>query len=175
MPDSVLAFKDGTLTVRDYPISVVIGAAADVTISFPASAYLTSRDANDLLDACMRRAVGLRQIPFSIPPDSWTRNGSGRYPFTAVIPIVEIKETHLPDVYFDEAGQATAYARGVCPQVRTLDGKLCFSSQLAPTVALNGTCRLWTPGIGGGSAALPADAFATDAEVNAALQDVYGK
>lgn len=173
-PDSVLAFKDGTLTVRDYPISVVIGAAADVTISFPASSYLTSQDANDLLDACMRRAVGLREIAFTIPPDAWNQNGAGRYPFTAVVSMTEIKGNHLPDIYFDEAGQATAYACGVSSQVQTLDGRLCFFSQLAPSSEIKGTCRLWTPGIGG-LTVLPADAFATDDEVKAALQDVYGK
>lgn len=40
-PDSVLAFKDGQCTVRDYPISIVIGAVSDVSIDFPAAAFVT--------------------------------------------------------------------------------------------------------------------------------------
>lgn len=174
-PDSVLAYKDGILTVRDYPISVVIGAAADVKINFPASAYLTSQDADDLLNACMRRAVGLQEISFSIQPQDWKNTNNGRYLYTAIVSLPDVKESHLPDVFFDAAGRETAYSSGVSQQVETLDGKLCFSSQVAPDTAMNGICRLWTPGIGGGAAELPDGAFATDKEVTDALQDVYGR
>ena len=49
-PDSVLAFKNGQCTVRDYPISIVIGAVSDVSIDFPAAAFVTWEGLNELIN-----------------------------------------------------------------------------------------------------------------------------
>lgn len=49
-PDSVLAFKNGQCTVRDYPISIVIGAISDVSIDFPAAAFVTWEGLNELIN-----------------------------------------------------------------------------------------------------------------------------
>jgi len=157
------------------------------------------------LEIRFMKAVGLKEIPFTIQPQAWQKTNTGRYPYTASIVLSDVLETHLPAVFFDGDSLETAFTNGISPQVQTQDGGLCFSSQRAPTIAISGVCRLWTPGIGGFTA-LPAatvdriggikasdsiqiDAdgtahaitqltennFASNEDINAMLNDVYGQ
>ena len=41
-PDSLLAYKNGCCSVRDYPITIVIGSISDVTVNYPATAFVTT-------------------------------------------------------------------------------------------------------------------------------------
>lgn len=50
-PDNVRAYKDGRITVRDYPVSITIGAASNVVVDFSASAFITSDEAENLINA----------------------------------------------------------------------------------------------------------------------------
>ncbi len=150
-PDSVLAFRDGANTVRDYPITLIIGAVPDVNISAPAGAYLTSEDAEALINACLRRAVGMNAVSFTIPENAWTETAHGRFGYCAEIAMGGVSETQHPIATLDSAGIEIAGQCGFGSVVETLDGKLRFWSEIKPTVAISGTCLLFTEGAGGGS------------------------
>ena len=50
-PDSLLAYKNGCCSVRDYPITVVIGSVTDVTVQYPAAAFVTAEDVEQIIDS----------------------------------------------------------------------------------------------------------------------------
>ena len=76
-PDSVLAFKNGQCTVRDYPISIVIGAVSDVSINFPAAAFVTWEDMSDKMDKENPTGTGT----FSVSRDKDTSVGTYSFAF----------------------------------------------------------------------------------------------
>jgi len=208
-PDSVLAYKNGHNTIRQYTLDIIIGSVTDVQTAFPPSAYLTTADVNRIMEDCLRQAVGMKVVSFTVPVESWAQTGSGRYPFQAIVSISEIKASDNPDASLDDASQETAYNCGVSLTITALDGGLQFSAQVKPDAPISGTCRLWTEGVNGnngGLLSLPiatkttpgcimasdslqvdpdgtahavaeiSDAsFASNAEVEATLNEVYGQ
>lgn len=54
-PDSLLAYKNGCCSVRDYPITVVIGSVTDVTVQYPAAAFVTAEDVEQIIDSSISR------------------------------------------------------------------------------------------------------------------------
>ncbi len=149
-PDSVLAFRDGANTVRDYPITLIIGAVPDVHISAPAGAFLTSEDANNLIEACLSRAVGFSVISFEIPADGW-KSDSERNGFYADVDNGVVKAAHFPFATLAYESLSAAGNCGFMPVVNALDGKLRFYAQIKPDSAISGTCCLFSEGVGGGS------------------------
>ncbi len=137
--------------------------------------------------------------PFTIPVNAWTVT-SGRYGFYADVTIVGAGENCFPSVMLDEEGQETAFTCGFNPNVSVSEGKLRLKAQVKPTKTVSGVCVLWRTGssgtvpvatsntVGGikGSdsilidtdgtahAQLGSDSFVTDAEFDAALNDIYG-
>jgi len=208
-PDSVLAYKNGHNTIRQYEIAVVIGSVPDVQTAFPPSAYLTANDVNRIIEMCMKQAVGMKAVSFTIPVESWTQTGSGRYPFQAIVSVPDVKSSEMPDAALDDSCQQTAYDCGLSQTITALDGSLQFYAQVKPDAPITGTCRVWTEGANGnngGLLSLPiatktmpgcimasdslqvdpdgtahavaeiSDAsFASNAEVEATLQEIYGQ
>jgi len=147
-PDSVLAYRKGVVTTRDYPISVVIGSVSDVELSFSASAFLTSQDADDLLDACIRRTVRLESVEVRIDPANWSRNAeNSRFPYTARVEIKRVTAEHYPDMTLHNYSINDAFLCGLSPTVEAVDGALLFYAQEIPPNALYGTCRLLSKGL----------------------------
>ncbi len=146
-PDSVLAFKDGANTVRYYPITIVIGAVPEVNITVPAGSYLTSGDAAELMEACLKRAVGMVAVTFTISDNAWTEATSGRFNYCVEIVKDGVSETQYPVVTLDEEGTEVARQCGLSSVIETLDGKLRFWSEAKPTEAISGTCLLFTGSI----------------------------
>ncbi len=148
-PDSVLGYNAGGNTIRDYPISIIIGAVPDVKLEFPAGAFLTSEDASELMEACLRRAVGMEVVRFAVPVSAWVAEDTGRYKYSAETAVEGVKENHHPDATLDTVSQDTVYKCGLSSRIVALEGKLKFYAQLAPEADISGTCRLWTQGVGG--------------------------
>jgi len=148
-PDSVLAYNLGGNTIRDYPITIIIGAVSDVKLEFPAGAFLTSEDASELMEACLRRAVGMGAVRFTVPVSAWTAEGTGRYKYAAEVPVDGVRELHHPNAALDDASRDIAYKCGLSSRVITLEGKLKFYAQLVPEADMSGTCCLFTQGVGG--------------------------
>ncbi len=157
-PDSVLAFRDGANTVRDYPVTLIIGAVPDVQLSAPAGAFLTSEDASSLIEDCLSRAVGMKVVQFVIPTNSWEHDPDGFY---ADVDNNSIKATHFPFATLAYESMSVAAACGFRPVVNALDGKLRFYSQLKPDSEISGTCCLFSEGAGGGTSGSSPMAIAT--------------
>lgn len=164
-PDSVRAYKDGRITVRDYPVSITIGAASDVTIAFSASAFITSADAQRLIAASLNGMVGLAAFDFVIPVDAWTKDedAADSYVYYADVADDLVSLSHYPDATLDKNSLDVARACGMATTADTPEaGKVRFYSQEAPTAEISGTCKLWTKGTnnssggeGGGTYELP--------------------
>lgn len=158
-PDSVLAYEEGkAITVRDYPIAVIIGAASEVILDYSASAFITSEEAEELIEAAVAAigggGVGLTTIPITIPTEAWVKDegGTGRFVYYADVENEAVSTSHLPDVILDNNSLDIASYCGMSPTVQVAEeGKLRFMAQQIPSGPISGTCRLWSPDGGSGS------------------------
>ncbi len=150
-PESILAYNLGGNAIRDFPVSFVIGAASDVKLEFPAGAFLTSEDASELMEACLRRAVGMNAVSFTIPGDAWAEATFGCFNFCAETEVDSVSGTQHPVATLDAASIETAWQCGLSSVVETLDGRLRFRSDRKPAEAISGTCILFTEGLSTGA------------------------
>jgi len=147
-PDSVLAYRKGVVTTRDYPISVVIGSVSDVKLSFSASAFLTSQEADDLLEACLRRTVKLETVNVRVLVSDWFLDDENAYfPFSARVAIDGISIEHYPDMTLDNSCIAHAFSVGLSPTLEAVNNALIFHAQERPTEPFTGVCRLLRKGM----------------------------
>lgn len=165
-PDSVLPYEPGkSPTIRDYPISVTIGAA-EVVIDFTAAAFINSEDAQRLIDAAVKKvmasSVALKSIPITIPTNAWkvAPSEAGRLAYYADVEDENVSVLHLPDAVLDKDSIDTAAVCGLAPIVKSMDGALRFFAEAIPAAQITGYCRLWKESgvLGGGGenyAALP--------------------
>lgn len=148
-PDSVKAFKDGRVTVRDYPISVTVGAASEVVIDFSASAFITSEEAVKLIAASIGGMAGLATFDFTIQADAWNKDESttDKYAYYADVENECVSLSHLPDVTLDKKNLETACSCGMASSAEIFEaGKVRFFAMVAPSAEISGTCKLWTKG-----------------------------
>lgn len=158
-PDSVLAYEEGkAITVRDYPIAVIIGAASEVVLDYSASAFITSEEAEELIEAAVSAlgggGVGLTTVSISIPTEAWVKDegATGRFVYYADVENEAVSTSHLPDVILDNNSLDIASYCGMSPTVQVAEeGKLRFMAQEIPSGPITGTCRLWNPDGGSGS------------------------
>lgn len=151
-PDSVLPYEPGKApTIRDYPISVTIGAA-EVVIDFTAAAFITSEDAQRLIDAAVKKvmaaSVALKTIPITIPVSAWqaAAGETGRNAYYADVEDETVSASHIPDAVLDKESLDTAAACGLAPTVQSMDGALRFFAEAIPAAQITGSCRLWKEG-----------------------------
>lgn len=164
-PDSVRAYKDGRITVRDYPVSITIGEVSEVILDFSAGAYITSEEAQRLIVASVGGMVGLASFDFTIPVSAWIKDeaATDSYVYYADVENEIVSLSHFPDATLDKTSLDAACACGMAPTAETPEaGKVRFFAQAIPTAAISGTCKLWTKGNnassgeeGGGSYELP--------------------
>lgn len=149
-PDTVAAYQPGMITTRGYPLSIAITSVPDVRIDFAASAFLTSQEANDLLESCIRRTVRMTAIDVSIPVKAWqlgSEHGQGgRYPYYADVNYRSVRAIYYPQMTLQQDSLTTAFVCGLSPLVTTSDGGLRFYAQQPPTETISGVCQLWTEG-----------------------------
>jgi len=145
-PDTVAAYQPGVITTRGYPLSITITSVPDVRIDFTASAFLTSQEAYDLLEACMKRTARMKAIDVVIPVEAWTRNGEGRYSYYADVPYKTVSAQDYPQVTLHLDSLTAAFTCGLSPLVTTFDGILRFYAQQPPTATISGICQLWKEG-----------------------------
>jgi len=121
-PDSVLAFKDGQCTVRDYPISIVIGAVSDVSIDFPAAAFVTWEEFGEVKgDVSVLKEDVLTFKNISMTESNFTSNTDSDYPYKSEITCTGVTADHVPFVVFDKDSAATGI---FAPYAETTAGKV---------------------------------------------------
>ncbi len=146
--DSVMAYSKGVIATRDYPIAASIAGVPEVELSFSASAFLTSQEADDLLDHCVKRTVRLESVDVRIYPADWSLGVEGsHFPYTARVAIERVSTDHYPDVTLDSESINDAFLCGLCPTVEAVDGALLFYAQTIPSKTLSGVCRLLSKGL----------------------------
>jgi len=146
--DSVIAYSKGVIATRDYPIAVSIAGLPEVELSFSASAFLTSQEADDLLDRWVKRTVRLESVEVRIDPADWSLGAEGsHFPYTARVEIKRVCADHYPDMTLYNDSINDAFLCGLSPTVEAVDGALLFYAQEIPSNTLQGNCRLLSKGL----------------------------
>lgn len=104
------------------------------------------------LEAYASRAVGMTEIPVSIPVSAWKAGESTtpRCAFYADLADNHISMSHFPDVTLDNISLDIAADCGLSPTVEIAEaGKMRFYARSVPEAEITGVCRLLAVGIGG--------------------------
>lgn len=143
----VPAYSSGQpAAISEYPIRMVVSNDTEVTINVPVDAYLTFDDAEELMEACLKRAVGMSAVSFTIQASDWTEEN------VAEVAVTGVEETQYPIVMLDDKGVETARWCGLSPVAETLAGAIRFRTEAKPSEDISGVCLLFTEGAGGGAA-----------------------
>jgi len=146
--DSVMAYSKGVIVTRDYPVDVSIAGVPEVELSFSASAFLTSQEADEIIDHCVKRTVRLESVEVRIDPANWRLGTEGsHFPYTARVEIERVSADHYPDVTLYNESINDAFLCGLSPTVEAVDGALLFYAQEIPSATISGVCRLLSKGL----------------------------
>lgn len=167
-PQPVNAYKDNRVDIRRYPISIALELDADVQITYNPGAFITSAEAEELVNALVQEAVGgvgtaiIKVI--TIPSAGWNwqegldEQGDwdmDEYRYYVDVSVDEATEAQFPSVALHKAALETAKNAGLCPTVQTLAGALRFWARMTPDEDMEATIALIAPGTssggGGGS------------------------
>lgn len=147
-PQYVTAYRQGMIDVRRYPVSITISPDVEVTLEYPASAFMTSEDVHAAITHAGSLGGAYRIGSLSLPSSSWTalEEPKGDYKYQCDVEVEDSRETHYPEAALSVESLPTAEACGLCPTMLAMDGALRFWAKALPKADMTGTYALFAHG-----------------------------
>ena len=157
-PQPVNAYQDNRYDIRRYPVTIALLVDADLQLSYTPGAFVTSAEAQALIEAMVREAVAqiagnvgaaiIKEI--TIPADGWTwdesedvgMGGMDDYRMYKDVAVTEATEDMFPNVALHKDALETAKRAGLCPTIQTLAGSIRFWAKNQPYADMDATLAL---------------------------------
>ncbi len=168
-PQPVNAYQDNRYDIRRYPVTIALLVDADLQLSYTPGAFVTSAEAQALIEAMVREAVAqiagnvgaaiIKEI--TIPAEGWAWDETGgeeaggmgmdEYRMYRDVAVAESTEELFVNVALHKDALETSKRAGLCPSVQTLAGSLRFWAKNQPNADMDATIALLSEsGAGGG-------------------------
>lgn len=147
-PQYVTAYRQGMIDVRRYPVSITISPDVEVTLEYPASAFMTAEDVQEAITHAGSLGGAYRIGSLSLPAGSWTalEEAKGDYKYQCDVEVEDSRESHYPEAALSVESLPTAEDCGLCPTMLAMDGKLRFWAKNQPKADMAGTYALFAHG-----------------------------
>lgn len=180
-----------------------VGNADNISLEVNPAAAATFADIQRLQKQIEAYSTNVRAISLTVPAAGWATSGIAAYPYTVDVANKAIHEYHYPQVTLDTANLPIASACGLCSSVLAVEGAIRFWAEKTPAADMSVSVLLLCSGRAGEGGTIPiatansagiikgsdsiiidpdgtahvklgADNFASDTEVKAILDEVYG-
>lgn len=113
-------------SVFNLPLVLVLSSEIDAVVSAPAG-LVTYEELADITEKLAIRYIGL-----TIPRTGWVKDGSGRYPYRADVPVAEATALMIPFAAVMEQSEEAAGNCGLAPRAETVEGAVRFRAVSVP-------------------------------------------
>ena len=148
-PQPVNAYVENRVDTRRFPISIAMAMDAEVTVSYNPGAFITSGEAEDILQDMVDEATqDLSNTiikSFTIPATGWVEvtppSGDG-YVYQKTVTETDATADMTPFIALDKPSLAIARTAGMCPTIQAVAGAIVFWSKAVPSQGMTGTLTL---------------------------------
>ena len=178
-PQYVTAYKKGAVDIRRYPVTIAISDGVDVTLAYPALAFVTEEKLRELLEKeaipYLERMIknSTIQRDIVIPTTAWTEEiaeggGGGVY---ANVEQKDVTDTMIPIVSIFRECMSIARNCGMSTTAETVNGSIKFYAEKTPEQDIYASLLLLRASGGSGTYI---NNMASDEEVQEMLNEVFG-
>ena len=159
-PQPVNAYQDNRYDIRRYPVTIALLVDADLQLSYTPGAFVTSAEAQALIEAMVREAVAqiagnvgaaiIKEI--TIPAEGWAWDETGgeeaggmgmdEYRMYRDVAVAESTEELFANVALHKDALETAKQAGLCPTAQTVTGAVRFWARYEPMQDMAATLAL---------------------------------
>lgn len=158
-PQPVNAYQDNRYDIRRYPVTIALLVDADLQLSYTPGAFVTSAEAQALIEAMVREAVAqiagnvgaaiIKEI--TIPAEGWALDETGsdepymgmdEYRYYVDVTDEEVADDQVPIVALHKDALETAKQAGLCPTAQTVTGAVRFWARYEPMQDMAATLAL---------------------------------
>ena len=159
-PQPVNAYQDNRYDIRRYPVTIALLVDADLQLSYTPGAFVTSAEAQALIEAMVREAVAqiagnvgaaiIKEI--TIPAEGWAWDETGgeeaggmgmdEYRMYRDVAVAESTEELFVNVALHKDALETAKQAGLCPTAQTVTGAVRFWARYEPMQDMAATLAL---------------------------------
>lgn len=178
-PQYVTAFQNGAVDIRRYPVTIAIADGVDVTIAYPALAFVTEEKLRELLEKeaipYLERIIKNSTIQSNIviPATAWmeeiAEGGGGGV--CANVEQKDVTDEMIPIVSIFRECMSIARNCGMSTTAETVNGGVKFYAEKAPEQDIGASLLLLRASGGSGTYI---NNMASDEEVQEMLNEVFG-
>lgn len=158
-PQPVNAYQDNRYDIRRYPVTIALLVDADLQLSYTPGAFVTSAEAQALIEAMVREAVAqiagnvgaaiIKEI--TIPAEGWALDETGsdepymgmdEYRYYVDVTDEEVTDDQVPIVALHKDALEIAKQAGLCPTAQTVTGAVRFWARYEPMQDMAATLAL---------------------------------
>ncbi len=178
-PQYVTAFQNGAVDIRRYPVTIAIADGVDVTIAYPALAFVTEEKLRELLkmeaipylERIIKNSTIQRDIV--IPTTAWVEEiaEGGGGGVCANVEQKDVTDEMIPIVSIFRECMSIARNCGMSTTAETVNGGVKFYAEKAPEQDISASLLLLRASGGSGTYI---NNMASDEEVQEMLNEVFG-
>ncbi len=178
-PQYVTAFQNGAVDIRRYPVTIAIADGVDVTIAYPALAFVTEEKLRELLEKeaipYLERIIKNSTIQSNIviPATAWmeeiAEGGGGGV--CANVEQKDVTDEMIPIVSIFRECMSVARNCGMSTTAETVNGGVKFYAEKTPEQDISASLLLLRASGGSGTYI---NNMASDEEVQEMLNEVFG-
>ncbi len=178
-PQYVTAYKNGAVDIRRYPVTIAISDGVDVTLAYPALAFVTEEKLRELLEKeaipYLERIIKNSTIQSNIviPATAWMEEiaeGGGGGVYANVVQ-KDVTDEMIPIVSIFRECMSVARNCGMSTTAETVNGGVKFYAEKTPEQDISASLLLLRASGGNGTYI---NNMASDEEVQEMLNEVFG-